>query len=172
MRYLACVALYVLAAGCGDMTKERLIEPAPKTLQVGESVAFALDPGQSSDILRSGDLQLKVVSITATETTIEAKAKLETLLGPQKVNITQALENEILSTAFLASLRSGTPYRAKHLTVTHTGMTELGCDSLRLSDIDGQPNATIEPTVCAASRTIPLIVVRIGEIRAVFKQAN
>ena len=165
MRILLVLALIT---ACG---KDEVISPTPKRLQVGESAQFVLDTEESTDIFRSGKLTLSVTSIDDVETTVSAKASLKTVFGEQTIEIAKPIENEILSEQFLVRLRKETRYRAKLMTLDYSG-TQSECDVIRVSEIDGQPGVNLEPTLCLDAQTIPKLVVKIGVIKAAFRQSN
>lgn len=164
------LVLLALLSGCGS--EEVLIAPLPKKLTVGESAEFVLDSDQSSGVLRSGKLVLSVVSIDEVETNVSAKASLDTVFGQQNVEIAKPIENEILNEDFLVRFRNEKHYRAKRMTLDYVGLTGNGCDVIKVSEIDGQDGVTLEPTLCLAAQTIPTLVVKIGEIKATFRQSN
>lgn len=160
---------------CSD-DKDILISPKPIVLKKGAFTSFILDEASSSDVMKSGTLVMTVDDITETDTVISANAKINLSIGEQKVNLTNSIENEILSVTFMDSLRFEKAYQAKKMHIEHVGLSPFGCDMLRITKIEGQMGVTIEPTICLASQTIPKLDVKLGlfgqSITASFRQSK
>ena len=174
LRFLVTV-LFLLNA-CGPGPRELLLEPTPKRIEVGTSVAYVLDPQESSQIVTSGGLTISVLERTETITTFVAKADVQTKFGPQTVELTQAMANDVLSLEFLVSLREAKSFVGAGYSVRYEGLTREGCDQIAVFDITQHPGVTLNPTVCVASAQAPRLMVFVDlyglPIRMAFKQAN
>lgn len=146
----------LLLAGCGSTTNERIVSPSPKRLQLGEKIHFVLDPAESSQIIKSGSLDLEVAEITEERTTIKGTALVDTIFGPKNRDIIKDVPNEILTLKFLETLRQEKHYEGPDLTVTYKALTIQACDELVITDITGYVGVTLEPRICVASATIPV----------------
>lgn len=148
--------LIALLAGCGNHVDVRIVQPTPKTLQVGEKIHFVLDPAESSQLIKSGSLDLEVAEITDTRTTIKGVALVDSIFGPKNRDIIKDVPNEILTLDFLEKLRKEKHYEGPDLSVDYKALTIQACDELVISDITGYVGVTLEPRLCVASRTIPV----------------
>lgn len=164
-----------LVVSCSD-EKQVLIEPQPVVLKKGASASFVLDPETSSDVMKSGSLVMRVEDITDTETLLSANAKIKLTIGEQKVELSNTIENEILNVEFINRLREEKVYQASKMHIEHVGLTAVGCDVLLLTEIEGQTGVTIEPTICLASQTVPVLKVYLSlfgqKITASFRQSQ
>lgn len=168
-------SLFLLTA-CGSEPSKLLLEPTPKQLEVGTSAHYVLDPQQSTQIVTSGDLNIDISERTETLTTFTAKADVQTKFGPQKVELTQAVANDVLTVDFLADLRDKKTFVGNGYSLRYESMTREGCDEVSVSDITQYPGVTLKPTICVASAQAPRLMVFVDlyglPIRMAFKQAN
>lgn len=174
LRFL--VAVLFLSSACGPGPRELLLEPTPKRIEVGTSAEYVLDAQDSSQIVTSGRLILTVSERSETLTTFVAKAEVETKFGPQKVELTQAVANDVLTLDFLVSLRETKSFVGAGYSVRYEGLTREGCDEISVFDITQYPGVTLKPTLCIASAQAPWLMVFVDlyglPIRMAFKQAN
>lgn len=165
-----------LLFGCGNSIDVRFSNPEPKRFEVGESAFFVLDPGASSNLLKSGTLDMTIVSIDTVETSIKGTAKLQTIIGGKDFEVTQSLENELLNLDFLESLRSKKTHQAKNGLLTYVGLSKEGCDIIAVSNIRGSDGLTVTPVLCVSSSTIPQVTMKLDAsgtvVTAVFKSAQ
>ena len=174
LRFL--VTVLFLSSACGSGHRERLLEPTSKRIEVGTSAEYVLDPENSSQIVTSGDLTITVSERSETLTTFVAKADVQTKFGPQKVELTQAVANDVLTLDFLVSLRETKSFVGAGYSVRYEGLTREGCDDISVFDITQYAGVTLRPTLCIASAQAPRLMVFVDlyglPIRMAFKQAN
>lgn len=156
---------------CGRDSKV-LVRPVAKTLEIGESAHFILDRSQSSRIIQDGYFDISISDKNQEVTTVKLSAKLLTAFGPQSIDMSQLIENDILTPEFMSVLRDLKTHRAKEFSVAHNGINPIGCDKITVKDIKGQDGTVIEALVCLASSTLPEIKVDYDGIKAAFLQEN
>jgi len=149
-------AALLLLCGCGNSVDIRIVEPTPKRLKKGEKIHFILDPAESSQLIKSGSLDLEIAEITDTRTTVKGRALVQSIFGPKNQDILKEVPNEILTLDFVEKLRNEKRYEGPDLTVTYKALTIQGCDEVVISDITGYVGVTMEPRICLASQTIPV----------------
>lgn len=167
---------FMVLASCSGGPKEVLLDPQPKTLEVGESATFVLDPSQSSKFVTNGDMTISVESVTDEAVTFAAKVRLDTKFGPQNVDITQAVSPEVLTKEFLVSLRSYLDYVGDGYKLKYQGMNDDGCDQIKVYDIEKYKGVVITPTICLSAKTVPVITVEVDmygvPVKLVFLQGS
>ena len=167
---LGVIGFVAMVAACGQPAPVtvKLAEPRPKEIVVGQGGHYVLDRKESSAVIRSGTLDIKVTGVTETDVALEGKASVKTLVGPKAFTLASSIESGIMTREWLAQLREVKTYREKNALISYEGLTADACDRVKLSDIVGYPNLAIEPTVCLQNRTIPSVAVFIKEGGQVF----
>lgn len=155
------VIFFMVLASCSGEPKEVLLNPQPKTLEVGESATFNLDPSQSSKFVTSGDMKISVESVNSEGVNFAAKVRIDTKFGPQNVEIKQAVSTEVTTKEFLVGLRSYLEYVGDGYKLRYVGMNDDGCDQVMVYDIEKYKGVVITPTFCVSARTVPMIVVEV-----------
>jgi len=169
MRMIAAICLFILVSACGSEKlvpipggKEIVIlEPKPKMIEVGSRAHYVLDPAKSSNLVKSGYMDLEVVSRSDTFTQVGGGAEVQTVIGPKTFDLTRNIENELLTSEFMAELRGVKAHQAAEFLVSYVELTPNGCDVVRLTGIKDMDGTVIEPTICIAARTIPHVAVTV-----------
>jgi len=161
------VALFTgLLVSCGSpKVHEVLVKEKPKTLQVGESAHFILDPAKSSNLVSSGTLDISVSTDNGDYLTFEGVAKVATAIGDKGYTVVGDVEKSALTLDYLKVLRVSRGDQLRNTKVTYVGQTDEGCDTLLLSEIRGYPDLTLSPTLCMASQTVPSVTVTVKQGR-------
>lgn len=166
------IASGVILTGCGTVTDAGLnpivpgkeiviISPQPKTLEVGQKGAYVVDPKRSSDLVKSGVLTVEVTAVDDKEATVYGSASVQTMIGVQKFELTNHIENELLTPEFMAELRAKKTHAAKEFNIQWLELTPDGCDIIELTAIKGMDDAVLRPTICLANRTIPSVKITV-----------
>lgn len=174
LRFL--VGALFLSNACGSGPRELLLEPSPKRIEVGTSASYVLDPAESTAVVTGGRLTVAVVGRAEGLTTFAVDGAVETKFGPQKVNLSQAVADDVLTLDFLAKIRGEKTFVGNGYSLRYESLTREGCDELTVFDITQYPGVTLRPTICAASQQAPKLMVYFElyglPIRMAFKQAN
>jgi hypothetical protein len=104
-------------------------------------------------------MRLEVVARDEKFTTIGGGATVETVVGRKSFDMNRNIENDFLSAKFMAELRAKGAKQATEFYLNYVGLTPEGCDVLRLTKIKDMPDAVLEPTICIAARTMPMVKV-------------
>jgi len=165
------ILLFLTACGQGTEDSEFIpikigkdiviVDPKPKTLDVGMRADYILDPKLSSDLVKSGSMKATITDIDEQFTYVYGKAIVQTVIGPKDFEMTNAIENELLTAQFMAELRGKKSHRASEFFVEYIELTPEGCDVVRLTQIKGMDDAVLEPTICIAARKIPILKVTV-----------
>lgn len=173
MRFLLC-AMLLIASCSGE--KEVVVNPQPKSLEVGENADFVLNAAESSQFVTSGKMNVRLDSIDDREATFIAKVNLETKFGPQNVEITQAVGQEILSLDFLVELRSNVEYVGEGYKIRYLSISREGCDVVRIYEMEKYKGVVLEATLCVSSQKVPSLKVQVDmygvPVNLVFVQAS
>lgn len=171
MRY---ILIAFLLSSCGVEKKEILLNPQPKTLEIGESAEFSLDPSESSKFVTGGDMRVVLESMTDAEAIFKASANVDTKFGPQKTEINQGVSPDILNLGFLVDLRETKTYQAQDFKIDHLGFTDQACDKLKIYDMEKYKGVVVSPVICVASRQVPVVQVDVDmygiPVKLIFKQ--
>lgn len=138
-----------------------IVDPKPKTLEVGMRANYVLDPKLSSDLVKSGSMKAEITDVDLQFTHVYGKAIVQTVIGQKDFEMTNAIENELLTAQFMAELRGKKSHRASEFFVEYIELTPEGCDVVRLTQIKGIDDAVLEPTICIAARKIPILKVTV-----------
>lgn len=158
MRQVA--VLLGLLMSCGQpKVREVLVREKPKTLEVGESAHFILDTARSSNLLSSGTLDISVTTDNGDTLTFEGRARVQSVIGEKVYDVRGDVEKVALTPEYLKELRTSKGDELANTSVSYVGMTDEGCDTVKLSNIRGYPDLILEPTICLAARTVPSVKV-------------
>jgi hypothetical protein len=132
-----------------------IVDPKPKTLEVGMRAKYVLDPKRSSDLVKSGYMNVEVTGKDEKFTYLKGNAVVQTVVGEKDFEMTNGIENEILTVQFMADLRTKKKHQATEFLVEYQELTPEGCDRVKLTNIKGMDDAVLEPAICIASRQVP-----------------
>jgi len=138
-----------------------IVDPKPKTLEVGTKADYVLDPKLSSDLVKSGSMKAEITAKNDKFTSVYGKAVVQTVIGQKDFEMTNNIENEILSAQFMAELRGKKSHKASEFFVEYIELTPEGCDVVRLTQVKGMDGSILEPTICVAARKIPILKVTV-----------